>query len=108
MYALEQRVWIKSLKSLGTISKRGYNVSLSDGKTRTAYYVVQVKDKPGWNYLTGSRDLRAADVSCDGCNKYLPRSSFNGVPQPRDPEGYVVAEFCFLCYLGFRKEYGYI
>jgi hypothetical protein len=103
MYAIDRRVYVKSLDQIGVISERGYH----SGSPRRAFYIVAgFKDNPGFDFMTGSNDLRAADCQCDGCDKWLPEGSFNGVPQPRDYEGYLVARFCFLCYLKSKKEYG--
>lgn len=102
MYAIDKRVYIKSLNRTGTIVERGWH----SGNPRRAFYLVLIE--PGFDFMTGSNDLRAADCQCDECNKWHPIGSFNGVPQPRDPDGYAVAMFCFLCYLKFKKEYGYV
>lgn len=49
-------------------------------------------------------DLRTADKCCDGCNRWLPRGSFNGGGQVHNPiDGEVELEVCFLCKREARK-----
>lgn len=85
MYPQGRTVWIKPAKKLGTI----YEARMMD----RAIYIVE--DGQGEHRPYSSKELRAADFQCDGCDRHLPESCVGG--GPTDPEGYRLADFCFLC-----------
>jgi hypothetical protein len=62
MYAIGQRVWVKSHNRLATVAEANY----SRTTPRYACYVVLFDDSVGHDMLTGKDDLRAADWCCDG------------------------------------------
>lgn len=100
MYDFDRRVYCKSQDRVGKVIDRHYGYV--SGKRRASYLI---EFGPGDDYLTGSDDLRAADMCCDGCNKDLPASSFNGGGQYRNPyDGVVEVEYCFLCARKVREE----
>jgi hypothetical protein len=102
LYAIGQRVWCKSQKSLGIITEARY--------TPKAEYVIQlvtgmqkydaagkryhIPVDPPRDYMTSSKDLRAADWSCDGCDRWLAGSPYATAPDGEYPSG---LQFCFLC-----------
>lgn len=90
MYDFGRRVYVKSVDRVGAITERGYHTG--GNRPRRAFYVVEFA--PGADYMTGSRDLRAADYLCDGCSAWR-----EGTPHVygRDGEYEHGLAFCFLC-----------
>lgn len=99
LYADSQRVWCRSQQSLGIIREANY--------TPKAVYVVEFvsRDKKfidgewqhvptGHDFMTGSKDLRAADWSCDSCDGWFPGRPYRTAPDGEYPNG---LQFCFLC-----------
>ena len=96
LYAIDQRVWIKPLDSLGVITEANY-VRRAGG--RKAQYIVDLVNESGQRhpplaYMTGSDELRAADWCCDGCGRWLPGHAYKTAPDGEYPNG---MSFCFLC-----------
>jgi hypothetical protein len=109
LYAIGQRVWCKSQNSLGIVTEARYT-----GMPRKAEYVIDLgsgtqrftgrtdrfgnaefeHERLGRDYMTGSRDLRAADWGCDGCDRWLPGQPHATAPDGEYPNG---LHFCFLC-----------
>jgi hypothetical protein len=93
MYDLEQRVWIKSLATTGEIRGRSFHLGTPPRKAR-----YDVLTKAGYAVMADSDNLRAADHQCDGCDRWLPESSFNGGGEAKNPyDGVIEARYCFLC-----------
>lgn len=84
LYAINQLVWCRSQKALGTVQEANY--------TPKAHYLVSFG--PNHELLTGSSDLRAADWCCDGCDRWLPGRPYRTSPDGEHPHG---LHFCFLC-----------
>jgi hypothetical protein len=93
LYAINRRVYVKSLDCLGEITQRTWHHT--PGRKRVATYLVEIGHHA--DYLTHSGDLRAADKCCDECGRWMPASSFYGGAVARDEDGGVLVEFCFLC-----------
>lgn len=88
MYAIDRRVYCKSLKKMGKISEANYV-----GNPRKAHYVVTFDD--GSDFLTGPSDLRPADYQCDGCSGWRSGNPAAVLINPSD--GVVEAIYCFPC-----------
>lgn len=94
LYAIGQRVWCKSQGSLGYVTEARYV-----GKPRKAEYVIELDTdtQQRFDWMCGSKDLRAADWCCEGCGRWLAGQPF------RSDIVYVFGEqddrfdFCFLC-----------
>jgi hypothetical protein len=95
LYAIGQRVWCKSLDSLGTVTEANY---VTVGGKRKAQYVIDLVAHQHWpnggDWMCGSKDLRAADWCCDGCDRWLPGQPHRTGPDGEYPNG---LSFCFLC-----------
>jgi hypothetical protein len=92
MYAIGQRVWLKEIKRVGTITRRWWEVV--DGHNRAHYHVEYNTARPGERefYLgvdVRTSELRTADWCCDACGRWLPNGS-------REMSGDEV-DLCFLC-----------
>jgi hypothetical protein len=106
LYAIDQRVWCKSEKSLAIVREARY-VTVG-GKRKAEYVICFVKDEqvptPGgtWvhppkslpDFMTGSGNLRAADWCCDGCERWLRGTHYRA---EYDRDGIINVAFCFLC-----------
>jgi hypothetical protein len=96
LYAIEQRVWVKSANVLGIVKDAGYT-RRSDMGVRRAKYMVRLQDGVEWritDLVTDSSNLRAADWCCDGCGRWLPGQPHRTAPDGEYPNG---LSFCFLC-----------
>lgn len=75
-----------------------YSRNKLDGRLYYRVWVVPDRTKQPICLNIRNDDLRAADKCCDGCNRWLPRSSFYGGSQYNNPiDGVVEVEYCFLC-----------
>jgi hypothetical protein len=106
LYTEGQRVWCKSLQSLGFITEARY---VTYGGKRKAEYVIdlvtgvrklidgKMQDvRVGQDWMCGSSDLRAADYCCDGCSRWLPGTAHRQVVDGAPWENSFL-HFCFLC-----------
>jgi hypothetical protein len=91
LYAINQRVWVRSQQSLGFISEARY---VAYGGKRKAEYVITLVEHNQRDWMCGSKDLRAADWCCDGCDRWLPGHPHATGPDGEYPNG---LSFCFLC-----------
>jgi hypothetical protein len=91
LYAIDQRVWVRSQEALATVTEANY--VQWEGMKRHAHYVVKFITSPN-DWACGSKDLRAADWCCDGCGRWLPGRPYRTAPDGEYPNG---LSFCFLC-----------
>jgi hypothetical protein len=98
LYAIDQRVWVKSQKSLGTVTEARY---VTYGGKRKAEYVIDLDGHENWpnggDWMCGSKDLRAADWCCEACGRYLPGQPFRSEIVYAYGEQDDRFDFCFLC-----------
>lgn len=94
LYAIDQKVWCRSLGTLATVTEANY----AGHPHRRAQYLLALPGNGGAvDYLTGSSDLRSADWCCDGCGRWLAGYPHATAPDGEYPNG---LGFCFLCVQG--------
>ena len=107
MYEINQQVFIKQpeYNCTGNVIDRGYSRD-STGHRRAWYLVAYgAPNHPVRDVIVRSKDLRAADQFCDGCQKWYPYSSFNDGGEYRNPyDGVIEVKYCFLCTRDMRKS----
>lgn len=91
LYKINRRVWIKDAKRIGYIQRADFYKSLDSNNRRAVYLVDDGAGLPFSYYLP--KHLRAADLQCEECNRWLPIGSFN--------QGY--RDECDICYLCMRS-----
>lgn len=94
LYAIDQRVWVRSQQSLGFISEARY---VTYGGKRKAEYVITLVEHNQRDWMCGSKDLRAADWCCEQCGRYLPGQPFRSDIIYAYGEQDDRFDFCFLC-----------
>jgi hypothetical protein len=80
--------------TVGGKRKAEYVICLVESVRRRIGSSMLHPPRPLPDFMTGSKDLRAADYCCDGCSRYLP-----GAPHISGPDGEYEngLHFCFLC-----------